>query len=1003
MKHNKFFRTRISAAVSLVLGSAMMGSAMMVPVHAQENETNNLDEETTVEIIEISGIRGSLARSQDIKRSSSGIVDAISAEEMGKFPDTNLAESLQRITGITISRNNNEGSQITARGFGPDFNLLLLNGRQMPGTGNSRSFNLENLSSEGVSELLVYKSGRPDVPSGGLGVTVDILTAKPLSSPGLKYSVSAKGLYDESNVEGDDVTPEIAALYSQTFADDTIGVSLSASYQERSFQQQSANIPGWLANTGAFSSASSFVDLRPDAMSEEEDIAVNGNPALAGALDGKAGPTFMPRQISYDLRDIQRERTNAHLTLQWAPTDNMTLSADYMMAESQTANEGYGFGIWFNFGGNVDSYELDENGTAVRFTEVDNDFAHSRTSDTLLVEQKSIGFNFEWFINDDFAVELDYHDSSVETDNGLDSGTNASSLLIIAPNNIVNKTYDFTSGQIPNFEMTWPNGAAEASASDIDPLFAQFSRGIGESGVKQFQFNSQWTNPNDSFLTNVKFGLAHTEQTFGGRSGFSGNQGPNGYNGNQAIFPDSMFTRVATDDLLDDFDGGGANLSTNYYFDWDLGEALSRMATFFPGFTSDPFNENGQISENDLTETTQSAYLNASMYFEIADMPLDVNVGLRYEETEVDSNNLQRAEDFVVWSNPTEWQLRFQSGGDTFVNGTGEHDVLLPAIDFKLEIQEDLFARMSFGKTISRAPLGNLNVGRSLSANPKPDSRIGSAGNPSLDPFESVNFDVAAEWYYEESSYVSLTYFRKDVKNFISDGLNIITVDNLRDPLIGPRANAARAALEAEGLPLTVTNVWERIIADGGGVDDACCQTQIVRQNADDPLIEWQVSQPVNDPDSKTVDGIEFAIQHMFWDTGFGASFNTTIVNSDTEYDVSLLAVQSPLIGVSDSANIQLFYEDDSWSVKLTHAWRDSYLAGVGQTQGSADAPPQFIEETNITDFSVNYSYDENLTFFLEGYNITNEVEEGYGRYRNQFLFGRQYGARYGFGARYSF
>lgn len=991
MKNITFSKNRLSATISLLLGAMTVS-----PAFAQEANAQNASLDSDLEIIEVSGIRGSLARSQDIKRAASGIVDAISAEEMGKFPDTNLAESLQRITGVTISRSNNEGSQITVRGFGPSFNLLTLNGRQMPGTGNSRSFNLENLSSEGVSALEVYKSSRVDVPSGGLGATVNIITAKPLASPGLKYSVSAKGLIDESNKLGDDLTPEIAALYSQTFADNTIGVSLSASHQERSFRQESANIPGWQANTGPFNSATNFIDPRPEAATPEEDTAQDP------VSDGRIGNTFLPRQISYDVNDVLRQRTNAHLTLQYAPTDSMTLTADYMVAEATTATEGFGYGIWFNFGGNVSSYELDENGTAVSLTEIQNDFAHSRTSNTTGVEQDSLGLNFEWYPTDDFRLELDYHSSKVETDNGLDDGTNAASLLILGPNNIVDKTYDFTGGGVPVFSMRWPGRADEANPADFDPLFAQFSRGIGKSEVEQTQFHSEWINPNDHFLTNVKFGLAHTEQTFSGRAGFSGNQGPNGYNGNQAIFPDEMFTRVDATGILGEF-ARGEGEATNYYYDWSLGEALSRIATFFPDFTTDPFNEGGQISESSLTESTQSVYLAGTMYFEAFNRPVDVNLGVRYEETEVESDNLQRAEDFLVWSNPTEWQLRFKPGQDNFVSGEGEHDVLLPSLDIKAEIQDDMFVRASWGKTISRSALGSLIAGRGLSPNPKPGSRTGSAGNPSLEPFESTNLDFTWEWYYGEASSVALGYFRKDVKNFITQGLNIVTFDGLRDPFAGPRANAAIAALEAEGVQPTVTAIWERIIADGGGVDDACCQTQIVRQNSDDPLVEWQVTQPVNNPDTQTVDGIEFAIQHVFGDSGFGAAFNTTIVNSDSEFDVDDLSVQAPLTGVSDSANLQLFYEDEQWSVKLTHAWRDSYLLGVGQTQGSADAPPQFVAETNITDFSINYSHTEALTFFLEGYNITNEVEEGYGRYRNQFLFGREYGARYAVGLRYTF
>ncbi|GAA6185767.1 TonB-dependent receptor [Aliiglaciecola sp. NS0011-25] len=988
MKHMTFKKKYLAASMSMLLGGVLVPAA-----NAQEDAAVSQDD---VEVIQVKGIRGSLLRAMDIKRDGQGVVDAISAEEMGKFPDTNIAESLQRIPGVTISRKNGEGSQITVRGFGPDFNLVTLNGRQMPGTGNTRSYDLENLSSDGVSALELYKTGRADVPSGGLGATVNIITAKPLSSPGLKYVVSAKGIYDESNVEGDDITPELSALYSNTFADNTFGVAISLSMQERNFQQQSANVPGWQADQ-SLGTTTDFIDLRPDASSLEEDT-------LDGSLeDGKAGHTYLPRQISYNINNVERTRVNGMATLQYAPRDDMTFTLDYVYSESETATSGQGFGIWFNFGGNINSYELDERGSAISLTESSNDFAHSANVETLLVESDSIGFNFEWQATDNFHVELDYHDSKTTTDNGADNGTGHSGNVILGPNNIVTKTYDFSGGGVPQFDITWPNGAEEADPGDFDPLFAQFGRAEGKSTIEQIQLDTEWVNPNDSFLTKVQFGLANTDQYFGGYSANNGNVGPNGYNGNQAIFPDSMFTRTDTGDFLDEFSNGGSNLVTNYYYTFDYAEVIARMQDYF-GFSTDPLNPDfGTNSRADLTEETQSAYLSADMYFEIADMPLDVNIGVRYEQTDVTSLVLQDSvEDYLVWTNPTEWQMRYRASDGGTVTYTGEHDVVLPNLDIKLEVTDDIVARFSASKTITRAPLGNLIGARSLSGSPKPGGRTGSSGNTNLLPFESTNLDFSFEYYYEEGSYASLGYFRKDVKNFIQNTFTTITVDGLRDPYIGPRAIQAEADLVANGIQATDGAIWQQIIDNGGGVDDDCCETQIVRQSDDDPLVEWLVSQPSNG-EKKMVDGIEFAIQHLFGESGFGAAFNMTLVDGDVNYDTENFSVQSPLNGLSDSANVQVFYEKDGLSAKLTYAWRDSYLIGIGQAQGTAEAPPQFFKEYEQYDMSINYDVNDNLTVFFEGLNLTNETEEGYGRYEEQFLFARQYGTRYNFGARYSF
>ena len=137
MKQQTFYKKRLAASIAVLLGTAIAA-----PVFAQEEAPAD-----DTEVILVKGIRGSLMRAMDMKREGTGVVDAISAEDIGKFPDTNLAESLQRITGVTVSRSNGEGSQITVRGFGPDKNLVTLNGRQMPGTGYTRSYNLENLAS----------------------------------------------------------------------------------------------------------------------------------------------------------------------------------------------------------------------------------------------------------------------------------------------------------------------------------------------------------------------------------------------------------------------------------------------------------------------------------------------------------------------------------------------------------------------------------------------------------------------------------------------------------------------------------------------------------------------------------------------------------------------------------------------------------------------------------------------------------------------------------------
>ncbi|CAM4366308.1 TonB-dependent receptor [Pseudoalteromonas maricaloris] len=982
MNNKQFNKSKLAAQLSLAIA---MNAGMVSIAQAEEQQAAE-----KVEVIEVKGIRGSLIRSMDLKRSASGVMDAISAEEMGKFPDTNLAESLQRITGVSVSRANGEGSQITVRGFGPDFNLVTLNGRQMPGTGNTRSYNLENLAAEGVSALEVYKTGRADVPSGGLGALVNIVTAKPLQRPGQHFSATAKAIVDTSNEAGDDVTPEVSAVYSNTFADETFGFGFSFSHQQRDFQKQQANIQGWQANVD-------LPDLDPSKIIDGRAEDTEGN---------KVGNYFFPKDMNYGIEDLERERTNGQVTFQYAPTNGFVATLDYTASLAVTGSNTVGWGIWNEFGGNINAYELDANGTAVYADIGGNDASFTANRNTTEVEARSLGLNLDWQINDNWHVELDYHDSKNETDNGADKGLGSDGQIILGSDQLFTKIYDYRQGEVPHANVLWKNGTNELMASEIDSNFSQFIHSPGEATVEQLQLDTTWFN--DSFdigLVSVQFGAARTEQSTGGYEAWSGLRGGPGFNPSfKEIFPDSMFTRHETSDLLDQFAGGGSDLQPGYYYTYDFDEAIARQLAYLTEdvigadyYSADAYFD-GIDSQSRVDETTDSIYLQSKWEFEFSDYFVQINAGLRYEQTDVTSVVRQRVETQVNWDSPSEWIMQYAAGGDdNFLTQEGDYDILLPMIDVRFDITEDLIARASWGKTMSRAPLSNLAGGRSLSGSPKPGARTGSRGNTNLLPFESTNLDFSLEYYYNEGSYASLGYFKKEVDNFIQTTITQTTIEGLYDIYNGPRYKQAIADIEARGEQATSDAIFAQMLANGHGNADGK-----IEPSSDDPLMVWNISQPQN-TDSKSVDGFEVAVQHLFGETGFGLGVNATYVDGDVEFDSESLVQQAPLTGLSDSANFQVFYEKDGLSVKLTYAWRDAYLIGVGQAQGSADAPPQYAKSYGQWDVSVNYDIDEQFTVFFEGINLNNETEQGYGRYEEQFLFARQYGPRYSVGVRYTF
>lgn len=989
MKTTTFMKSPVAVAVSLVLTAGLA-----TPLYAQESEEQNeqdTERAETYEVIEVRGILGSLARSTQFKRNSSGVVDVISAEEMGKFPDTNLAESLQRITGVAVSRVNGEGSQITVRGFGPEFNMITLNGRQMPGTGYSRAYNLENLSSEGVSALEVYKTARAGTPSGGLGATVNIVTTRPLERPGRQFAMSLKGLHDSSVANGDTVTPEFATVFSETFADDRIGVAVSFSQYRRDFQIQQANVQGWQANVPLPTLAG--------------DLAIDPRP-----LDGdgnRIGNHFFPKDMNYSIADHQQERTNGQITLQFEPVDNFVITTDYTASRNLVGRESFGWGIWNEFGGNINAYELDANGTALFADIGGNDGSFTAEKGTTEVKARSIGINLAYELNDTWSFWLDAHDSQSETDDGADPGSGMFSQVILGSDQLRSKVYDYRNGEIPQMMINWNNGTNVLAPSEIDSNFSQFFHRPGKSTVRQFQGRTNWYN-NGTFtdsLVQITGGVSYTDQDMGGYEAWSGLRGGPGFNpAFTFIFPDSIFNRVGTGSFLNQLAGGGNDLWTNYYYTFDFDEVVARQQAYLTRdlmgddvYLADPYID-GINSESYVTEQTTAVFIQSDWEFAVRNYPVQVNAGLRYETTDVTSQVRQRVERQVNWVSASEWIMQYEPEDQaTFLTLTGSHDVLLPNLDVKVDLNDQLVGRFSIGQTIARAPLGDLAGGRSLSGSPRPGSRSGGQGNTNLQPFKSTNLDLALEYYYAPNSYAAIGYFVKDVDNFVQRTITEVTIDGLRDIFDGPRYRQAVASLEARGEQATSTNIFQEMLDLGFGNANG-----VIEPNADDPLMVWQLSQPTN-TDSKRVQGIEFAVQHVFGDTGWGFGVNGTIVRGDVNFDNESLTQQAPLTGLSDSANLQGFYEKHGWSIKATYAWRDSYLIGVGQAQGSADAPPQYARAYGQWDLSVNYAVTDNLTVSFEGINLTNETEQGYGRYREQFLFARQYGPRYTLGVRYNF
>ena len=966
MKNKTVFTQRklalLIAATSL---AAFNGNAM-----AQTNDGK-------VEEIIITGIKGSLIRATDIKREASGVVDAISSEDLGKMPDTNLAESLQRISGVSIDRSNNEGSRVTVRGFGPEFNLVTLNGRQMPtaqvADGNAttavatRSFDFSNLASESVNGVEVYKTGRADASTGGIGSLINIKTARPLDSVGLKLSLGAKAVMDTSNVTGRDVTPEISGLISDTFADDKFGVALSFAHQERDSREQNAKVTGWLPNQSIGG------------------VVTNEN-------QNPDGNTWYPRDTAFDIGDISRTRNNGQLTLQYAPTDDLKATVDYTYSNLISDSHREAFGLWFINGGATNYATINKHGTVIKLQESSGDFSTNESERSFENKNKSLGLNLDWKISESVNLNVDYHDSSANSE-GRGYGNDA--WFVMGDTGIATKDFDVSKGlDIPQFDVVFQNNR-DTAPQYYDGLFGKPTQDYDEGKVKQFQLKGEWKNLEDGALESISFGGSQTDVTNRiARAQPAENLISAGsYGGNQSVFDDNLFTERKTHGLFTQFSGGGKQIIEPIYYAYDFKKTI---ATAEQAFNSR--YQHGSIQYDDIVEEdTTAIYTQFKFESDFNQMPVKTLAGLRYETTTVDAKSLEKPVASIRWKTSTEWEARLAKTGKISV-GDADYDVFLPSLDTSLEFEKNLIGRLSYSKSITRNDLTSIRPILTPNPQPKLGNRTASQGNPALKPYTADNLDISLEYYFDDSSYLSAGFFAKQVENFLQTTLTHKSIAGTTDPYIGPRAKLARDQLIAAGSSLSDANIYNQMIANGNGGCDGVAGD--ICGASDDPLMDWTITVPTNGT-TLSVHGVELAAQYLFGESGFGLSTNLTFVKGDTSYDVAKISSQSALLGLSDTANLVGFYEKDAIQVRVAYNWRDEFLSAF--TQSNSVGEPVFTEAYGQFDANASYKITDQFSVFVEGTNLTNSVMRLHGRYKEQFLNGYQYGPRYNLGLRYTY
>ena len=976
--------------------------------------------------IVVTGIRASLRASADIKRDSQGVVDAISAEDIGKFPDTNLAESLQRITGVSIDRSNGEGSFVTVRGLGPEYNLVVLNGRQLPtatiGDGNgapgSRAFDFANLASEGIAALEVYKSGRASIPSGGIGSTINIRTPRPLDKAGTRGSIAARGVVDTSQNGKNDITPEVSGIFSTTFGGDRFGILLNGVYQKRKASANTANVgyrDGLLGSVRQTDENSWGALARSDAFArpnQSDPIAEAARAALersrAANITNRPGNNDVyevPQNASYDVNNLTRERINGQLVLQARPTDSLTATVDYTYSRNEVKNRNNNVGIWFNHADTSSAWTDGPVAGPIFYTErfradETKDLSYSSALTAYRTENKSLGGNLTWEAPGGVTIGLDAHHSTAESKPTNKYGNSNS--LGAAIFGVASQTINFNN-ELPVISYQMQPGIDPLNAALITPTGNAFRNSYFRDRINQVQLKGHYDH-DGAFLDSIDFGFAYTDNkvrsaygvlqndTWGGTGGGSAAQRAAA----AAVLPDNLFSLVNIPSQFKGVSGAKASDIAQQFYGYRFEDVVSLLDQAYKICGGDGDCRTPYTTDRRIREKTVAPYLQINNTFDLFNNPAHFIAGLRYENTTVKSSALVPIPNGTRQNSANEFNILY-SGQSDFTTFSGEYAEWLPNFDFDVSPIRDVKLRASYSHTITRADYGSLQGGLTLDQLFRSGGNgTGASGNPNLVPYKSENIDLSAEWYYTPESYMSVGYFHKKVSNYISTTQGRQQAFGLTDPANGPRARQALAAIAAAGQSPTYENILAYFTANF----PATVQNGTILGTTADAPVTFVISTPFNSDQTASIDGFEFAIQHSFWDTGFGTQLNYTIVNGNRNYDNKLPFNVSPaqfaINGLSDSANASAYYDKNGIQARISYNYRAKFLAGGGTN-------PFYTEAYGQVDASASYEFIRGVTAFAEAINLTGEDRRGHRRSERNVTFLVKQDARYSAGLRFSF
>jgi len=786
----------ISTILASVSALALLPSAAAAQDGTTAAAPTTATSDTEDDIV-ITGVRASIVGALNVKRNATQVVDSIVAEDVGKLPDNNVIEALQRISGVQVTnRTGGEAAAISIRGL-PDA-LTTMNGRNIF-TASGQAFALQDIPANLVKRIDVYKTRAADQIETGIAGQIDVFTRRPFDFDGFAISGVARGIYNE---QADSLNPNISGLISNRWETGIgdIGVLVSGSYARTKYRDMSVT-SGALVPFVTENPPPGYTPLQrvfPESGAWEPGTE-RGLPYAAGSaflLGGRQVPYYLSRDAVFS-PDVTgtRERPAVNAAVQWSPNNSSTYTAEFFWNQfSATTQNSLFFSFvdwWGGLGANPKStFELYPDTNIIKARSVGDvfgfnsgDYTRSKTNSFVYA------LNGDWKVGDNARItaDLSYQNSQFDTQ-----------FLAMRIDRVAKRIdVDFnTRDGIPSYNFDNNDLLTDPAQWNVGEFYDNANRSKGDALTLHLDGENRW---DDGFLRRVKAGIRIDDR--------------NAMDSVRAQDAPGLGRRLATLDpglqlLNKDFFDGRAKVPTSWLVPNGtyIYENVDAIRQLYKGSVAPNLKLSDQLSLTDvfdINEITMTAYAMADGQFDLFGRPFFVQAGVRY--TDVDT-------DFVFTD-------RYDGRVTSASNGTSR---FLPSATLRYEITDDFRIRFNYGETLRRPAFGDLNPNPNLVGDLTNVGRgSGGAGNPNLRPTSARNYDLSAEWYFERNSALYATAFRREIDGLVVPVTSLLVIPGTglntdRFAVTRPE-NASNGVLKGIELGLTYFPTYLPSVLDGFG------------------------------------------------------------------------------------------------------------------------------------------------------------------------------------------